>query len=312
MTIKKELILILIGFLYLISFSIVDDKDFIYSHVTYYYYVLTETIFNGLIALTIYLFFLERLSKKIIVQAIVIGFFMSILNFFEILHFYLNQFKLYPSFLINETKEVPSSQYIRIILMLSVYILYLINILIITNKKYKLFYAFFITGYLIFFMFGHILMLGYYKEYRKEEMNHIEVILHNIENNNKICNYIKAQCFIVENENIEDINVTIKTRNAKNKILKNNINEELKKEIKKFIDSKENSYINLETSLVVESFKYGFLKLSSFETVVIVDTKSLNRGTSLYVNIFNTLNLIFILMWGYGSVFIYKKHQFKE
>lgn len=301
---------IVINYIYLL----LGGSDFLNSNLTYIFYTITEGTFNGFLALLLILLFKEEVNIKTIFISFIIGLSISFFSLWETIHLNLNQFHLYPSFLINqETKEVPSSQYARMIALIFIYLFYASS-LFMADKQIKIklsFWLFFATGYFVFFTVGHIFMLKMYDIYREQEKEHVVFLLENHIKNPTLCSYIKSECFIIDNNKIDNLQLNFELRNSLKKNIKTSVraNNFIRDDLVKFLESKERFKSFIDTSLVTESLKYGFLKLNKEQTIILVDTKALTRSSDWYVNLMNVLNLLFLFLWSYFGIKIYKKHQ---
>lgn len=281
---------------------------FLKSNLVFTYYLITESFYNGLIFFMVFSFIKEDFTKKDILLSLSFGLIVNYLSVFHLSHNFLLNNGLFPNFLAVGSNNEPSEQYLRLYVMLFVVIFTSVGNIFLIKKLKLIFLSIFTISYFIFFTLTHHFVLDLYHKQKELETARIEVILKNYDSLTSLCTKYGYQCLSITDGQTISYNLPIRESLFKNFKNKNEVNAYLNNELKDFKLSENDLLINLDTSLVKESIKYGFYKTNN-GVIYLIDSSHLTRGSDFYVILFNTIQLIYVLVWVFGGWFIYNLHN---
>lgn len=210
--------------------------------------------------------------------------------------------------------QVPSFQYSRILLIAIICFFAAGSFLFIKRNMLKVFLIFFIAAFYIFFYFMH-LYIGRqaYMQYESQLQHQIEMILDNSENYSPLCKEFSYQCDVIERGQ----DYTLSKPQLKNRIISSidttdEANALITKYLIEFEKSNKVEAVFMESAIVTDNLRavvFGFKKINDKEVLVLVDYDQLSYALDLYLIYFMIIMNIFMLVWLYGVIWLYKKHQ---
>lgn len=306
-------LIILISIILLVTIYIpslfADEGLFFKSNLVFLYYLMSESVYNGLIVLMLFSFFTGVLNVRSVITSFSLGIIINYLRIIPELHYLLLDHNLFPKFLAVDANDQPSEQYTRLYLMLTVLGFTSIGNFFVNKSPKLIFFSIFTIAYFLFFTLGHFYVLKMYNIEKKNELQRVELILNNFDSLKDICTKYNSQCGIIKDDKIS---ITIPYRNSifKNYQTRDDIDKMLNSEYQSFRNSDDTFMANLDTSLVKESVKYAFLKKDG-ATYYFIDTMHLTRASDFYVGLFNTLQILFISIWVFMGVVLFRFHKDK-
>lgn len=212
-----------------------------------------------------------------------------------------------------DSTQVVSFQYSRILLISIACFFAVGSFILIKRNILKVFLIFFIAAFYIFFYFMH-LYIGRqaYMQYESQLHTQIEMVITNPQDYKPLCDEFKYQSDIITRG--EDY--TLSKPQLKNRIISSidttqEANELITKYLKDFEASKEKDAVFMESAIVTDNLRavvFGFNKIDENNILVLVDYDQLSYALDLYLIYFMIIMNIFMLVWLYGVIWLYKKH----
>ena len=150
-------------------------------------------------------------------------------------------------------------------------------------------------------------------QYESQLQHQIEMILDNSENYSPLCKEFSYQCDVIERGQ----DYTLSKPQLKNRIISSidttdEANALITKYLIEFEKSNKVEAVFMESAIVTDNLRavvFGFKKINDKEVLVLVDYDQLIYALDLYLIYFMIIMNIFMLVWLYGVIWLYKKHQ---
>lgn len=290
-----------------------DNQVFYFSrHLFYYLQILMNVSGFALF----YVMFKNKLSWKVLGLFFAIGTIITYLRVFNNLHDFMKETNLYLDIFKTspDGKTVVSFQYARI-MMLAIIMIFGITSFIYLRKTFlKVFVFFFIIAFYIFFYFMHAYIgKELYLQASANLVQQIKIVAINYKHADKLCKDLDYNCSIVENTKDYTLSkVDIENRIVSQYSTREEANEIITKYMKDFINSGEDLKVYDESAFQTNNLRavsFAFKKVDDKHTFVLQDSKNLSHILDLYLIYFSIAFNMFLLIWGSGVYWLYKKHS---
>lgn len=262
--------------------------------------------------ITIWVMLKNSLSKKIVVFLIMLIFIIISLRINYDIHEILLGYNLY----INVPEGSKPFFLHAVVLLSGVGLIFALGYFLIFKKTIlKIFTMFFCISFFSFFYFAHY-YLGKqaYLDYLNQARLQISFILNNNDNSENICNKLKYQCFIVDNNSIP--NLIFDNKNRMNPAIDSTQEgiEIFKNSRADFLNSGDNEKIFVTDDFPrknVRAVNYAFKKTSDGKMFVVLASHLFAYGLDLYLFYITLVNAIFLIVWLALLFILYNIHKVK-
>lgn len=321
LTIKDILYAAIVGwgigiwlFIYIPTVVFAKENQLFYfsRHLFYYLQILMNISGFSLF----YVMFRNKLSWKILGLFFAVATIITYLRVFNNLHDFMKETNLYLDIFKTspDGKTVVSFQYARIMMLAIITIFGVLAFIHLKKTFLKVFAFFFVIAFYIFFYFMHAYIgKELYLQASANLVEQIKIISINYENSDKLCKDLEYNCSIVENNKDYTLSkVDISNRIVSQYSTRDEANEIITKYMKDFIQSGEDLKIYDESAFQTNNLRavsFAFKKVDEKHTFVLQDSKNLSHILDLYLIYFSIAFNMFLVIWGYGVYWLYKKHK---
>lgn len=238
------------------------------------------------------------------------------LRLFNNLHDFLKFHELY--FDIFKTRQDGTSvsffQYARV-LALGIIMTFAISAIIYLKKTVlKVFTVFFIISFYLFFYFMHAYIgRELYVQSTEQLTKQIDIISKNYEHQDILCKELEYHCVVLNNNENYKHSIVSVTNSIRNGVeTKEESDKIINEYLKEFIESNENTKIYSELDFETDNLRavsFAFQKIDDNKTLILQDNKNLAFMLDLYLIYFSFVVNVFLIIWGYGIVWLYRKHK---
>lgn len=290
-----------------------ENQLFYFSRHLFYY---LQILMNVSGFTLFYVMFRNKLSWKVLALFFSIATIITYLRVFNNLHDFMKQTNLYLDVFktSNDGTTVVSFQYARI-MMLAIITVFGISAFIYLKKTFvKVFAFFFVIAFYIFFYFMHSYIgKELYLQASANLVEQIKIVSLNYKNADTLCKDLEYNCTIIENsKNYTQSQVDISNRIVSQYSTKEEANEIITKYLKDFINSGEDLKIFDESAFTTNNLRavsFAFKKVDKEHTFVLQDSRNLAHILDLYLIYFSIAFNAFLVIWGFGVYWLYKKHK---
>lgn len=230
-------------------------------------------------------------------------------DFFKANQIYFDIFKTSP-----DGKSVVSFQYARIMVLAIIFIFTAAFFVYFKKTVLKVFVFFIIIAFYIFFYFMHgFIGKELYLLSTKQIEVQMKMVATNYEHSDVFCKKLNYNCIILDNkETYKNSRESIVNRINSSFSAKDESNEIIDHYWKDFVKNKEDIKIYTESSFTTNNLRavnFAFKKVDENHTFILQDNRNLEYMLDLYLIYFSIAFNVFLSIWGFGIMWLYKKHK---